>query len=57
MHQLGMILVIIGLCLVALDWILGFSGHTRANGNRVGLLHLGVILIGLGVLLGAKSLV
>lgn len=57
MHQLGMILVIIGLCLVTLDWILGSTGHTRVNGNRVGLFHLGVILIGVGVLVGARPLV
>lgn len=53
MRRLGMILVIIGCCLVALDWILGATGRGRRSGWN-GLLHLGILLIGLGVLLDAE---
>lgn len=56
MRRLGMFLVIIGNCLVVLDWILGATGRTRTAGPRLGLLHVGVFLIGLGVLLDAEPL-
>ncbi len=55
MHKLGLILVIIGTALVALDWILGF-GPYPARGRQIGLLHIGVALIGIGVMIGVKTL-
>lgn len=52
MH-LGALLVLLGVLAVALDFVLG---HYRHGAYRGGLLHAGVILIGIGVLVGATTL-
>jgi hypothetical protein len=50
MHTLGMVLVLIGVILVALDWLFGPPAATGHQRIRTGLLHLGIVLVGLGVL-------
>jgi uncharacterized membrane protein len=47
--KLGALLVIIGVLLVVIDFALG---HVNAERARTGLLHAGVVLIGIGVLVG-----
>lgn len=53
----GQVLILIGLILVALDYILWRSGPAtrRSPYHTWGLLHLGIILIGLGVLWGGGT--
>lgn len=57
-HAFALILVIIGVALVALDWILAATPRTSVGPRtaRSALLHIGVILIGIGVMLGVKTL-
>lgn len=51
--KLGALLVLLGIVLVVIDFALGHLGPERA---RTGLLHAGVILIGIGVLVGSTQL-
>lgn len=54
----GQLLIVIGLVLVALDYILWRSGPGPRRGpayHTWGLLHLGIIFIGLGVLWGGGT--
>lgn len=52
MH-LGALLVLLGVIAAALDYALG---HYRSGGYRGGLLHVAVILVGIGVLVGSTAL-
>ena len=51
--KLGALLVLLGIVLVVIDFALGHVGPERA---RTGLLHAGIILIGIGVLVGSTQL-
>jgi len=53
MH-LGALLVIVGLILVVLDFAVGHLASPERY--RTGLLHAGVILIGVGVLVGHAAI-
>lgn len=52
MHKLGLILVIIGTCLVALDIALGYGARRTTVARPFPLTRLGVLLIGIGVIIG-----
>ncbi len=51
--NLGAILVLVGILLVVIDFALGHIHNARAVS---GLLHAGVVLIGIGVLVGSTQL-
>jgi hypothetical protein len=51
MHTFGMILILVGAILAALDWLFGpVAPSGRRQIARAGLLHLAIILIAVGVL-------
>lgn len=54
--NLGSFLVLLGIILAALDYL--FFHYTKGSGPyRAGILHLAIILIGIGVLCGPNVLI
>ena len=54
--KLGAILVLVGVLLVVIDFALGHVPRGEGHYSNTGLLHAGVVLIGVGVLVGSTKL-